>query len=104
MKSPFCANIKNIVVILFLIAIYIFRCNTCDSLFSTNMSLEHHKDLYDHWSDDDYDSLTDDSDFEDFYPLGTETSAYWCNLRRHNRIETETEFMRNHHDQSILLL
>ena len=63
------------------------------------MSLEHHKDLYDHWSDDDYDSMTDDEDFEDYY------GTYWCNLRRHNRIETEAEFMRGHHqEQSVLLL
>ena len=68
------------------------------------MSLEHHKDLYDHWSDDDYDSLTDDEDFEDFYPLDDHSSSYWCHLRKHNRIQTEAEFIRNHHDQSMLLL
>ena len=67
------------------------------------MSLEHHKELYEHWSDDDYDSMTDDEDFEDYY--NQYENSYWSNLRGHSRprLESEDEFMRNH-EQSILLL
>ena len=67
------------------------------------MSLEHHKELYEHWSDDDYDSMTDDEDFEDYY--SQYENSYWSNLRGHSRprLESEAEFMRNH-EQSILLL
>ena len=67
------------------------------------MSLEHHKELYEHWSDDDYDSMTDDEDFEDYY--SQYGNSYWSNLRGTNRprLESEAEFMRNN-EQSILLL
>lgn len=95
--------VKTFVLPLFIAYLYLCRCNTCDSLFSTNMSLEHHKELYEHWSDDDYDSMTDDEDFEEYY--SQYENSYWSNLRGNNRprLESEAEFMRNN-EQSILLL
>ena len=35
-----------------------YRCNVCDTLFNTSMSLEYHKEEFGHWTsdeDDDYD-------------------------------------------------
>lgn len=33
------------------------RCNGCDSLFSSLMLLEHHKEEFEHWSDFEEDRL-----------------------------------------------
>lgn len=38
-----------------------FRCSACDSLFPSLMALEHHKEEFEHWSEED-DICTDDSD------------------------------------------
>lgn len=33
------------------IYIFYFRCSGCDTLFTSQMLLEHHKEEYEHWSD-----------------------------------------------------
>ena len=78
------------------------RCNTCDSLFNTLMSLEHHKELYEHWSDDDY--ITDeDDDFDDDYEYELD-EEYIRKIRRRAR-EEEAEFLQfQNRESSILLL
>lgn len=72
------------------------------------MSLEHHKDLYDHWSDDEYDSLTDDEDFEDeeLYEMDEDfIRAMRCRNKSHQKYyHTDPEFLRNNHDTTILLM
>ena len=66
------------------------------------MSLEHHKDLYDHWSDDDYDSLTDEDEAVEA-ELEAEYANYIRNLnkryeeyglkRKNNRVGTERSIL-----------
>jgi hypothetical protein len=66
------------------------------------MSLEHHKEMYDHWSDDEYVSDTDDDDLdedEDDFELNDD---YLKRLRRRAR-EEETEFLQNHEQTTMLL-
>lgn len=44
---------------------FFFRCSACDSIFPSLMSLEHHKEEFEHWSDEDDDILTESEDDED---------------------------------------
>lgn len=48
------------------ISIIVSRCSACDSLFSSLMALEHHKEEFEHWSgDEDSCTDTDDDDGDD---------------------------------------
>ena len=38
------------------------RCNVCDTLFNTSMSLEYHKEEFGHWTSDDDDDYDDDEE------------------------------------------
>ena len=38
----------------------LYRCNVCDTLFNTSMSLEYHKEEYGHWTSDEDDDDDDD--------------------------------------------
>ncbi len=83
---------------------FIYSCNACDTLFSTLMSLEHHKELYDHWSEDEYISDTDfdeDEEEEDENDFELDDS-YLKRLRRRAR-EEETEFRQNGEATMLLL-
>ncbi|KAL3280252.1 hypothetical protein HHI36_017747, partial [Cryptolaemus montrouzieri] len=40
-------------------------CSACDSLFTTLMALEHHKEEFEHWSGDEDDFCTDSEDEDD---------------------------------------
>lgn len=90
-------------------SLYVRRCNACDSLFSTVMSLEHHKDLYDHWSDEEYDSYTDEDedDFEDeeLYQMDDDF-IQTMRLHRSNRRSHHWAFEApiHHHEKAILLM
>ena len=85
-----------------------FRCNACDSLFSSYHSLEHHKELYEHWSDEDYDSLTDeDEDYEDLYELDEDymiQAALKKQYRDGSAAASDQGFMPNHEERTILLM
>ena len=37
-------------------------CSCCEKMFNSVMQLEHHKEMHGHWSDDEYDTVTEDSD------------------------------------------
>ena len=37
-------------------------CSCCEKIFNSVMQLEHHKEMHGHWSDDEYDTGTEDSD------------------------------------------
>ena len=103
MYSTFCSNFKRP---------FFFRCNACDSLFSTYHSLEHHKELYEHWSDEDYDSLTDEDedDYEDLYELDEDyiqaALKQQSSSRQNNSYHASSDqgFMPNHEERTILLM
>ena len=66
------------------------------------MSLEHHKDIYEHWSDDDFDSDDDDDDDFELYDLDEE---YIESLRRsHSDFVSRRQGSGNYHDRAVLLM
>lgn len=47
-----------------------FSCSSCDSLFSTLMALEHHKEEFEHWSGEDCcHSISENSDEDTTYEM-----------------------------------
>ena len=82
---------------------FFFSCNSCDSLFNTLMSLEHHKELYEHWSDDDY--ITDeDEDFEEDEDYEYELDAEYIRKMRKRASQEEAEFLQFQHPETSMLL
>ena len=48
----------------------LFSCSECDTLFNSQMDLEHHKEALQHWSeeeDDEEDDDDSDTDYENYY-------------------------------------
>jgi hypothetical protein len=54
-------GIDSDTILLYIPVLYcVFRCSSCDSLFSSLIGLEHHKEEFEHWSGEEEDDLGND--------------------------------------------